>query len=399
MVVVAADPLALTLLKPPGNGAPTSSSDPRSDSAFRWASAVPTRPTWPSRRNSSAACPAASSASAEDVHGEPALRMAIQTREQHIRRDRATSNICTAQVLLAIIAGFYGVYHGPEGLRNIADRVRGLSCTLAEGLRRLGHVIHEGAFFDTIRVDPRAACETFSRRLAERINVRNFGDGSLGISLDETVQADDFSDLVVFRCDAVRCRRGVSRKSIPTSPQRSARTTFMTHPVFHEHRTETTLLRYITELSRETSRSPTSMIPLGSCTMKLNATSEMLPVTWPEFGAIHPFAPGAGAGYAALFEQLETWLAEITGFARSRCSRTPARRASTRAARDPRYHRTVASERDVCLIPLSAHGTNAASAVIAGMRVVAVKCDERGNIDVDDLRARRRANRDGSARS
>ncbi len=399
MLVVAADPLALTLLKPPGEwgadivigstqrfGVPMGLGGPHAAYMAvqeKLVRRMPGRLIGVSR----------------DVHGEPALRMAIQTREQHIRRDRATSNICTAQVLLAIIAGFYGVYHGPEGLRNIADRIRGLSCTLAEGLRRLGHVIHEGPFFDTIRVRPKGGVETVLEKLAKsKINVRNFGDGSLGISLDQTVQAADLQSIwscfgsTEFEFDAVYSEVD---PEYPTAVKRESK--FMTHPVFHEHRTETTLLRYITELQSRDLSLAHSMIPLGSCTMKLNASSEMLPVTWPEFGAIHPFAPESQwSGYTALFKSLESWLAEITGF--DGVSLQPnagsqgeyAGLMSIKAYHEHRGDRN----RDVCIIPLSAHGTNPASAVVAGMTVVPVKCTDSGDIDLDDLRERIDANRD-----
>ena len=398
-LVVAADPLALTLLKPPGEwgadivigstqrfGVPMGLGGPHAAYMAvqeKLVRRMPGRLIGVSR----------------DVHGEPALRMAIQTREQHIRRDRATSNICTAQVLLAIIAGFYGVYHGPEGLRNIADRIRGLSCTLAEGLRRLGHVIHEGPFFDTIRVRPKGGVETVLEKLAKsKINVRNFGDGSLGISLDQTVQAADLQSIwscfgsTEFEFDAVYSEVD---PEYPTAVKRESK--FMTHPVFHEHRTETTLLRYITELQSRDLSLAHSMIPLGSCTMKLNASSEMLPVTWPEFGAIHPFAPESQwSGYTALFKSLESWLAEITGF--DGVSLQPnagsqgeyAGLMSIKAYHEHRGDRN----RDVCIIPLSAHGTNPASAVVAGMTVVPVKCTDSGDIDLDDLRERIDANRD-----
>ena len=399
MLVVAADPLSLTLLKPPGEwgadivigstqrfGVPMGLGGPHAAYMAvqeKLVRRMPGRLIGVSR----------------DVHGEPALRMAIQTREQHIRRDRATSNICTAQVLLAIIAGFYGVYHGPEGLRNIATRIRGLSCTLAEGLRRFGHVIHEGPFFDTIRVRPKGGVETVLEKLGKaKINVRNFGDGSLGISLDQTVLAEDIRDIwscfgsEEFEFDAV-----FSEVDPEYPPSVARESKFMTHPVFHDHRTETTLLRYITELQSRDLSLAHSMIPLGSCTMKLNAASEMLPVTWPEFGAIHPFAPETQwTGYTALFKSLESWLAEITGF--DGVSLQPnagsqgeyAGLMSIKAYHEHRGERN----RDVCIIPLSAHGTNPASAVIAGMTVVPVKCTDSGDIDLDDLRARIEANRD-----
>lgn len=399
MLVVAADPLALTMLKPPGEwgadivigstqrfGVPMGLGGPHAAYMAvqeKLVRRMPGRLIGVSR----------------DVHGQPALRMAIQTREQHIRRDRATSNICTAQVLLAIIAGFYGVYHGPEGLRNIASRIHGLSCTLAEGLRRLGHVIHEGPFFDTIRVRPQGGVETVLEKLAQsKINVRNFGDGSLGISLDQTVLIADIQAIwACFGSTELEFNAVFSEvdPEYPTAVKRESK--FMTHPVFHEHRTETTLLRYITELQSRDLSLAHSMIPLGSCTMKLNAASEMLPVTWPEFGAIHPFAPESQwRGYTALFKSLESWLAEITGF--DAVSLQPnagsqGEYAGLMSIKSYHEHRGDRN-RDVCIIPLSAHGTNPASAVVAGMTVVPVKCTPSGDIDLDDLRERIEANRD-----
>ncbi len=277
--------------------------------------------------------------------------------------------------------------------------MRSLSCTLAEGLRRLGHVIHEGPFFDTIRVRPKGGVDTVLERLAaKRINVRNFGDGSLGISVDQTVLIDDIHDIwscfgaAEFEVDAVLAEVDVD------FPDSVARTTdFMTHAVFHDHRTETTLLRYITELqSRDLSLAHT-MIPLGSCTMKLNAASEMAPVTWPEFGAIHPFAPeDQWKGYTGLFESLESWLSEITGFAGISLQPNAGSQGEYAGLMTIKaYHEHRGDRnRDVCIIPLSAHGTNPASAVVAGMKVVPVKCDESGDIDLDDLRTQIEANRE-----
>ncbi len=399
MLVVAADPLALTLLTPPGEWG----ADIVVGSTQRFGVPMglggPHAAYMAVREKLVRRMPGRLIGVSRDVHGDPALRMAIQTREQHIRRDRATSNICTAQVLLAIIAGFYGVYHGPEGLRNIATRVRSLSCTLAEGLRRLGHVIHEGPFFDTIRVRPKGGVDTVLERLAaKRINVRNFGDGSLGISVDQTVLVDDVQDIWScfgandFDVDAVLAEVDTD---FPDSVARTS--TYMTHPVFHDHRTETTLLRYITELqSRDLSLAHT-MIPLGSCTMKLNAASEMAPVTWPEFGAIHPFAPeDQWKGYTGLFESLESWLSEITGFAGVSLQPNAGSQGEYAGLMTIKaYHEHRGDRnRDVCIIPLSAHGTNPASAVVAGMKVVPVKCSESGDIDLDDLRDRIEANRD-----
>ena len=399
MLVVAADPLALALLTPPGEWG----ADIVVGSTQRFGVPMgyggPHAAYMAVRENLVRRMPGRLIGVSRDANGGPALRMAIQTREQHIRRDRATSNICTAQVLLAIMAGFYGVYHGPDGIRNIARRVRALACTLAEGLRRRGHVVHEGAFFDTVRVRPAGGVDAVKARLAEkRINVRDFGDGSLGISLDQTVLVDDLHDLWACFGAGDENPEAILAEVEVDYPASLARTSeFMTHPVFHRHRTETTLLRYITELQSKDLSLAHSMIPLGSCTMKLNAASEMVPVTWPEFGNLHPFAPREqAAGYEALFRSLESWLAEITGFAGVSLQPNAGSQgeyAGLMTIRAYHEHRGEGN-RDACIIPVSAHGTNPASAVVAGMRVVPVTCTESGDIDLEDLKRQIEAHRD-----
>jgi glycine dehydrogenase len=329
-----------------------------------------------------------------DADGEPALRMALQTREQHIRRERATSNICTAQVLLAIMAGAYAVYHGPEGLRRIAERIRGMTAVLAAGLERAGHEILTGPFFDTLRVRPSGPVEAVLAACADRrINLRDFGDGTLGVSLDETTRPEDLDDLLA--CFDAGERSGPDARSLaaetdpPALPAELGRSSpFLTPEVFHRYHSETEMLRYLHRLESRDLSLNTSMIPLGSCTMKLNATSEMEAVTWPEFGRLHPFAPPEQArGYHRVFRDLEGWLAEITGF--DGCSLQPNSGAqgeytgllTIRAFHEDRGE----SHRNVCLIPSSAHGTNPASAVMAGMKVVVVKSDDAGKIDLADL--------------
>ncbi|MCG8466732.1 MAG: aminomethyl-transferring glycine dehydrogenase [Gemmatimonadetes bacterium] len=337
-----------------------------------------------------------------DADGDPALRMALQTREQHIRREKATSNICTAQVLLAIMAGMYAVYHGPDGLRRIAERVRRLTWVLASGLRQLGHTIVHDEFFDTLSIVPSGvSSDDIIRRAASLgINLRNDGDGTIGIALDETVRGEDLDDLFQIFSEGGPMGGGAKLTAAgvaadleePVYPPGLARTSdYLTHPVFHRYHSETEMLRYIHRLEVRDLSLNTSMIPLGSCTMKLNATSEMIPVTWPAFGSLHPFAPAEQAvGYREIFDELERWLCEISGFAA--CSLQPNSGAQGEytgllviAAR----HRDRGEEhRDVCLIPSSAHGTNPASAVMAGMRVVVVGTDDDGSIDVEDLRAK-----------
>ena len=333
-----------------------------------------------------------------DADGNPALRMALQTREQHIRREKATSNICTAQVLLAIMAGMYAVYHGPEGIRAIATRVHKLARALAHGLERLGHAVVHEHFFDTVQVVPSGftSADILTRALERGINLRDFEDGTVGIALDETVRVEDIDDLLaVFREDggpSLTAEKVVGEAPEPAYPPNLARASgYLEHPVFSRYRSETEMLRYIHRLETRDLSLNTSMIPLGSCTMKLNATSEMIPVTWPEFGSLHPFAPvGQAEGYRRLFDELEAWLCEMSGL--PACSLQPNSGAQGEYAGllviAARHEDKGEGHRDVCLIPSSAHGTNPASAVMAGMRVVVVKCDENGNIDVEDLRAK-----------
>jgi glycine dehydrogenase len=332
-----------------------------------------------------------------DAAGSPALRMALQTREQHIRREKATSNICTAQVLLAIMAGAYGVYHGPDGVRAIARRVRDLTSTLAEGLRRLGHEVLTDVFFDTVRVRPFGeAASVLEGARDVGINLRDFGDGTVGIALDETVVPEDLDDLFdVFNGSAPApfvARELAAGSATPDLPRASKRTSdFMTHEVFSRYHSETEMLRYLHKLESRDLSLNTSMIPLGSCTMKLNATTQMEGVTWPEVGGLHPFAPlDQAEGYSTIFSELEAWLCEITGF--SACSLQPNSGAQgefsgllvIRAYHEDRGD----THRNVCLIPASAHGTNPASAVMAGMRVVVVRSDAEGKIDLADLQAK-----------
>ncbi|NNM34119.1 MAG: aminomethyl-transferring glycine dehydrogenase, partial [Gemmatimonadetes bacterium] len=337
-----------------------------------------------------------------DADGNPALRMALQTREQHIRRERATSNICTAQVLLAVMAGMYAVYHGPEGLDAIAGRVRKQAATLAKGLEAAGHERLHADYFDTLRIRVAGGVADVLRRAAEaRINLRDYGDGTLGVSLDETVTPGDLDDLLsVFGSDSTS-RELAESTEMPDLPGPVRRTTeYLTHPVFRSYRSETEMLRYIHRLESRDLSLTTSMIPLGSCTMKLNATTQMTPVTWPEFGGLHPFAPADQAeGYAQIIRELEDWLGVISGLpAVSLQPNSGAQGEYTgllviRA----RHEAKGESERNVCLIPSSAHGTNPASAVLAGMEVVVVRCDDSGNIDVDDLRAKADQHRESLA--
>ena len=341
-----------------------------------------------------------------DVQGQPALRLALQTREQHIRRDKATSNICTAQVLLAVIAGMYAVYHGPDGLRQIAQRIHLLTCMLATGLEELGYGVATKLFFDTIHVQlgERPLEPLLQRSQAAGINLRRVDEHTVGISMDETTSADDLWDLLRLFHGGDHLPFSLAELVAKVTPKYStpfARTSPpLRHPVFQQYHSETELLRYLHRLQAKDLSLTTSMIPLGSCTMKLNGTSEMVPITWPEFGQIHPFAPlEQTQGYQELFQQLEAMLAEITGFAGVSLQPNAGSQGEyTGLLVIRRYHESRGEgDRTICLIPDSAHGTNPASAVMAGMKVVVVACDQQGNIDLDDLRQKAEAHRQNLA--
>ena len=332
----------------------------------------------------------------KDARGNVALRMALQTREQHIRREKANSNICTAQVLLANIAAFYAVYHGPEGLQRIAQRVHALTFVLAAGLESKGIKRLNEHFFDTLTLEV-GGSQTAIIESAEaaQINLRILGRGQLGVSLDET--CDESTVLRLFdiflgvdhgldiaSLDALALPEGIPAALVRHS-------TFLTHPVFNLHHSETEMLRYLKQLENKDLALNQSMIPLGSCTMKLNATSEMIPITWPGFAQLHPFAPAAQAtGYKAMIDELESWLCAITGFdAICMQPNSGAQGEYAGLMANTRYHRSRHQpQRTLCLIPSSAHGTNPASAQMAGMEVVIVDCDDDGNVDLADLKAK-----------
>ncbi|OXM73687.1 aminomethyl-transferring glycine dehydrogenase [Amycolatopsis sp. KNN50.9b] len=329
-----------------------------------------------------------------DADGNTAYRLALQTREQHIRREKATSNICTAQVLPAVLAAMYAVYHGPEGLTEIARRVHGLAAGLAEALRTAGvEVVHEG-FFDTVltRVPGRAAAVVAAAR-ESGINLGRVDDDHVRIACDE-VTTPEIVDRVLRAFGAAP---GIAdgRTALPTGLARTSE--FLTHEVFHSHRSETAMLRYLRRLSDQDYALDRGMIPLGSCTMKLNATAEMEPISWPEFAGLHPFAPAEdAAGYRELIDQLCGWLAEVTGYDEVSLQPNAGSQGELAGLLAIRayHHANGQPERDVCLIPSSAHGTNAASAVLAGMRVVVVACNDNGDVDLDDLRAKAEQHRD-----
>jgi glycine dehydrogenase len=397
-VAMATDLLALTLLKPPGEfGA-----DVAIGSAQRFGVPLgyggPHAAFFATKDELKRHLPGRLIGVSHDAQGKPAMRLALQTREQHIRRDKATSNICTAQVLLAVMASMYAVYHGPKGLKEIAERVHGLTAHLAGILFALGYKIGTEHFFDTLRITTSAkwsAHELLQEAASSGINLRLIDSDTVGVSLDETTTLADVHALVdVFGKgedirELDRVKGTVAHIRLPNDLRRTS--AYLTHPVFNSHRTETEMLRYIRKLeSRDLSLS-TSMIPLGSCTMKLNATAEMFPVSWPTVGKIHPFAPtDQTRGYQTLFRQLEEWLAEITGMAAVSLQPNAGSQGEYAGLLAIRaYHQSRGEEgRRICLIPVSAHGTNPASAVMAGMKVVPVACDADGNIDIADLRAK-----------
>jgi glycine dehydrogenase len=387
--IVAADLLALTLLRPPGEfgadvavgsaqrfGVPPGFGGPHAGflatkDAFK--RQMPGRLVGVSR----------------DAQGDPALRLALGTREQHIRRDKATSNICTAQVLLAVMASMYAVYHGPEGLRRIARRVRDLTALLAAGLRAAGAKVNAEPVFDTLTVGGVAAGRVHAAAAARRLNLRPVDDYTVGVTLDETSTVEEVALVLGFFAESSRppAATPVADYAAPharTSP-------FLTHPTFHRYHTEHEMLRYLRRLEAKDLSLCHAMIPLGSCTMKLNATSEMFPVSWPAFAQLHPFAPAEQTrGYQRLFRDLEAWLAECTGFAAVSLQPNAGSQGEYAGLLVIRAYHEARGEghRHICLIPTSAHGTNPASAVMCGFRVVPVACDARGDIDQADLAAR-----------
>ena len=397
--IVAADLLALTLITPPGEygadiavgntqrfGVPMGNGGPHAAylaccDAFK--RAMPGRLVGVS----------------VDAHGQPAYRLALQTREQHIRREKATSNICTAQVLLAVMASMYAVYHGPDGLLRIAQRVARYTAVLAQGLRHMGVVVRSSSAFDALCLDTGAATGAIAARaVAAGMNLRRFpewGDTLLGINLDETTTRADVQALWQVFAQPGQALPGAAlfeqniETMIPPALRRTS--TYLQHPVFNSHHSETEMLRYIRKLSDKDLALDRSMIPLGSCTMKLNATSEMVPITWPEFANIHPFCPAdQRAGYALLNDQLCKWLSQATGYAGISLQPNAGSQgeyAGLLAIRGWHLSRGE-GQRTICLIPESAHGTNPASAQMAGMQVVVVKCDADGNVDLADLQAK-----------
>jgi len=394
LVVVATDILGLTLLKPPGEFGADVAVGNTQRLGVPLGFGGPHAAYFATRDQFKRHMPGRLVGVSHDAEGRPAYRLALQTREQHIRRDKATSNICTAQVLLAAIASMYAVYHGPKGLRAIAERVHRLTSQLADGLQALGCTIAHKNFFDTIRVEVESSEVILEHAAKAGCNLRALGPCAVGISFDETTTPRDIELLMsIFRGTTVRDfadeELGEPPIRIPHSAFRNSQ--FLTHPIFNTHDTETEMLRYLKKLESRDLSLTTSMIPLGSCTMKLNATAEMFPISWPEISKLHPFAPpDQTAGYKEICQQLEEWLAEITGFAAISLQPNAGSQgefAGLLAIRE--YHASRGeAHRNVCLIPTSAHGTNPASAIMAGFKVVSVACLKDGDIDLADLRAK-----------
>jgi glycine dehydrogenase len=394
--IVAADLLALTLLVPPGEWGADIVVGTTQRFGMPMGAGGPHAAFMACRDEYKRSLPGRLVGVSVDSHGNPAYRLALQTREQHIRREKATSNICTAQVLPAVIASMYAVYHGPQGLKRIAQRVASYTAILARGMEQLGHPVRDGGAFDTLSLHSGEATEAIAARARSmHMNLRVYWDEYLCISLDETTTREDVQalwkvfasagqDLPTFEA----FEKGVE-PLIPTEMRRTSE--FLTHPVFNTHHSETGMLRYIRGLSDKDLALDRTMIPLGSCTMKLNATSEMIPITWPEFAHVHPFAPRDQLqGYAELDEQLRAWLCQATGYAGISLQPNAGSQGEYAGLLAIKaFHESKGQgHRNICLIPSSAHGTNPASAQMVGMQVVVTACDENGNVDLGDLKAK-----------
>ena len=387
LVVVASDLLALTMLESPGELGASIAVGSAQRFGVPMGFGGPHAAFIATTEDHVRALPGRLVGVSTDPSGRPAYRLALQTREQHIRRDKATSNVCTAQALLAIIASMYACWHGPDGLLAIAERVHGLTGRLVASLGAAGVSVVNDTFFDTVTIEvPGAAGRYADAAEAAGINLRRVDEDRLGVSLDELTDIETLTRLLaVFGADLVE--EAVS--GIPPGVERH--TTYLTHPVFSAHRSETQMLRYLRTLADKDLALDRTMIPLGSCTMKLNSTTSMIPITWPEFSSIHPYAPEhQAAGYLEMIEQLEAWLSEITGYDAVSLQPNAGSQGEFAGLLAIRaYHQSRGEgDRDICLIPSSAHGTNAASAVMAGMKVKVVACDENGNVDLDDLKAK-----------
>jgi glycine dehydrogenase len=395
LAIVAADLLALTLLTPPGEFGADIAVGTTQRLGMPMGNGGPHAAYLATRDEFKRSMPGRLVGVSVDTHGNPAYRLALQTREQHIRREKATSNICTAQVLPAVVASMYAVFHGPQGLRRIARRVAGYTAVLAHGLAAAGAwTLANDTAFDTLEVRTGDRTDALMQAARDRgFNLRRASIGSVGISLDETTTRGDIDALLeVFGQAGEAHWSGVEQGIAPLLPKRLERSSaYLTHPVFNVHRSETEMLRYIRSLSDKDLALDRSMIPLGSCTMKLNATSEMIPITWPEFANVHPFAPADQLkGYALLDEQLRQWLCEATGYAGISLQPNAGSQGEYAGLLVIKAYHASRGEghRNICLIPESAHGTNPASAQMVGMQVVVTKCDANGNVDLVDLQAK-----------
>jgi glycine dehydrogenase len=396
MTIVAADLLALALLVPPGEQGADIAVGTTQRFGMPMGNGGPHAAYLATKEEFKRALPGRLVGVSVDAHGAPAYRLALQTREQHIRREKATSNICTAQVLPAVVASMYAVYHGPTGLKRIAGRVASYTALLAAGLRQLGHALAHDTAFDTLQVHSGAKTSALLAAARTRgMNLRAISPTSIGITLDETTTRDDIAALWrvfappgALMPDVAAHERGFETL-VPVALRRSS--AFLTHPVFNSHRSETQMLRYLRTLADKDLALDRGMIPLGSCTMKLNATSDMLPMTWPEFANIHPFAPQDQLqGYVLLDRQLRAWLCQATGYAGISLQPNAGSQGEYAGLLAIRaYHQARGQgHRKICLIPESAHGTNPASAQMAGLQVVVTRCDANGNVDLDDLEAK-----------
>ncbi|HWH74018.1 MAG TPA: aminomethyl-transferring glycine dehydrogenase [Methylibium sp.] len=392
--VAAADPLALTLLLPPGEWGADIVVGSTQRFGMPMGAGGPHAAYLACRDEFKRSMPGRLVGVSVDAQGNTAYRLALQTREQHIRREKATSNICTAQVLPAVVASMYAIYHGPQGLKRIALRVAAYTAILAQGLEELGCTLVHDSAFDTVTVETGAATETvIARALCEGANLRRVSPAHVGITLDETTRREELTRLWSWFAKPGQALPALDRFDkgadplIPSELRRSS--DFLSHPVFNTHHSETEMLRYLRRLADKDLALDRTMIPLGSCTMKLNATSEMIPITWPEFAHVHPYAPAAQlAGYTELDQQLQRWLCQATGYAGISLQPNAGSQGEYAGLLAIRaWHASRGEEwRDICLIPESAHGTNPASAQMVGMQIVVVKCDAEGNIDLGDLR-------------
>jgi glycine dehydrogenase len=390
LAIVCCDLLALTLLKPPGEMGADIAIGSTQRFGIPMGFGGPHAAFFATHEDLQRLMPGRLVGVSQDTLGDPAYRLALQTREQHIRREKATSNICTAQVLLAVMAGFYAIWHGPDGLQKIALHIHKMACKFSATMHSAGYKIRHKKFFDTVVIEtPHNPNRLLNKAVKAGFNLRSL-DKAVAVSFDETIDENKLIALITALTDKTTVTANFTYKPhLPSSLTRNS--AYLTHPVFHKYRTETEMMRYMRQLADRDLALDRCMIPLGSCTMKLNATSEMMPITWPEFAAIHPYAPtDQAAGYSQMISELEQMLAQATGYAAVSLQPNAGSQGEFAGLLAiSRYHESRGDvHRNICLIPSSAHGTNPASAVLAGLKVIVIKCDSEGNVDVDDLRAK-----------